>query len=82
MRRKERFTRFRDRQRVIPHMASTVVYGRKIVPDQDVHPVSERGSNKTHAVQDDIARRRKKRKEVWKRHKEVKRIGFSRRRDF
>ncbi len=76
VRRTGRFTRFRARQRVMHHMASTVVYGKKIVPDEDVRPVSERGRNKTDAVKEDIARRRKKRKEDWKRHKEKKRVVF------
>ncbi len=58
------------------HMASTVVYGKKSVPEQDVRPVSERGSNKTGAMKEQIAHRRKKRKEDWKRHKEKKRVVF------
>ncbi len=33
-RRKERFARFRARQRVMHHMASAVVYGKKFVPDE------------------------------------------------
>ncbi len=65
-RRKEPFARFRASKSVLPHMASTVVYGRKIAPDQDVRLVSERDSNKTEAVKEDSRLRSKKRKDDWK----------------
>ncbi len=58
------------------HMALTAVYGKKFVLEQDVRPVSERGSNKTDAMKEHIACRWKKRKEDWKRHKQKKRVLF------
>ncbi len=58
----KRFSRYRATQRVMHHMPPTGVYGGKLVPEQDLRLVSERGS-KTDGMKEDIKRRRMRRKQ-------------------
>lgn len=75
-RRSKRFSRSRATLRVMHHIASTAVYGGKLVSEQDLQPVSERGSSKTDAVKENIKRCWMRHKEEWQKHKRKRCVVF------
>ncbi len=55
-------------------MALTVVYGSKVVSEQDLRLISERGSSETDAVKEDIKMHRIRRKEELQKYKDQRRV--------